>query len=148
MSRRVSALARPTGRIELGRGGNSACCSTRGGYRGFSDLLRVEPWLTSKAMFAGQLYAIPNLTELEEDVEAAAKDYLARTLLQVPHDVPCHAVVQRGFPTITIEAYAEQKQVDLVVMSTHGSGGLTRLVVGSNADRLVRSGVPTLLIHP
>jgi nucleotide-binding universal stress UspA family protein len=111
-------------------------------------LLRVEPWLTSKAMFAGQLYAIPNLSELEEDVETAAKDYLARASLDVPHDVPCRAVLQRGFATITIEAYAEQKRVDLVVMSTHGSGGLTRLVVGSNADRLVRSGVPTLLIHP
>lgn len=33
-------------------------------------------------------------------------------------------------------------------MTTHGRSGLSRLVLGSMADRLVRAGVPMLLIPP
>jgi nucleotide-binding universal stress UspA family protein len=39
--------------------------------------------------------------------------------------------------------------VDLIAMSTHGRGGLARLVLGSVADEVVRrTHVPVLLIRP
>jgi nucleotide-binding universal stress UspA family protein len=42
----------------------------------------------------------------------------------------------------------EQYDVDTVVMATHGRGGLSRWVLGSVADRIVRgSPVPVLLIR-
>ena len=59
-----------------------------------------------------------------------------------------HAVlVQRtGQPANEILAYVEgQRGVDLIVMATHGHGGVRRLLMGSVTDRVVRSaGCPVL----
>lgn len=45
---------------------------------------------------------------------------------------------------------AYEEQVDLIAMATHGRTGLARLVMGSVADRLVKSGVVRqfLLVRP
>lgn len=44
---------------------------------------------------------------------------------------------------------AEEHSADLIVMTTHGRGGIARAVIGSVADKVVRSAsVPVLLIRP
>ena len=49
----------------------------------------------------------------------------------------------------TLEHYLASSGPDLVVMSTHGAGGLSRLWLGSVADHLVRhSSAPILLVRP
>ncbi len=49
----------------------------------------------------------------------------------------------------TIQEFATGVHADLIAMSTHGRGGLARLVIGSVADQLVRhSKVPILLVRP
>jgi len=49
----------------------------------------------------------------------------------------------------TLERYAAERAARLIVMSTHGRGGLSRAWLGSVADRLVRhSTAPVLLVHP
>jgi nucleotide-binding universal stress UspA family protein len=111
-------------------------------------LLRVEPWLSSRAVFATEGMYIPNLSTLEDEVGAAAKEYIDSARQQVPSGVSCESVVLRGFVNVLLEAYVEEGKIDLVVMSTHGRGGLARFVVGSKADSLVRAGAPTLLIRP
>jgi nucleotide-binding universal stress UspA family protein len=45
--------------------------------------------------------------------------------------------------------YAEGHDIDLIVMTTHGRGGLSRAWLGSVADELIREvGVPVLLLRP
>jgi nucleotide-binding universal stress UspA family protein len=111
-------------------------------------LLRVEPWLSTQMAYAAEGGYMPDLTEWEEEVGAAAKEYVDAACRRVPAGIPCESVVLRGFASIMLEAYAEQNPIDLVVMSTHGRGGFARFVVGSTADSLVRSGLPALLIRP
>jgi nucleotide-binding universal stress UspA family protein len=49
----------------------------------------------------------------------------------------------------SLEQYIVASGPDLVVMSTHGAGGVSRLWLGSVADHLVRhSSVPVLLVRP
>jgi nucleotide-binding universal stress UspA family protein len=49
----------------------------------------------------------------------------------------------------TIAQYAAEVGIDLITMTTHGRGGISRAWVGSVADSLVRCGaVPMLLIRP
>jgi nucleotide-binding universal stress UspA family protein len=49
-------------------------------------------------------------------------------------------------PAPAILAYARRHDVDLIAMSTHGHGGLRRLVLGSVADKVLRgANVPILL---
>ncbi|HEY8483022.1 MAG TPA: universal stress protein [Longimicrobiales bacterium] len=48
-----------------------------------------------------------------------------------------------------LQAYAAEHGVDLIVMTTHGRGGLDRAWLGSVADSLIRqASVPLLLIRP
>lgn len=57
--------------------------------------------------------------------------------------------VLEGPAAPTLEAYAAENGIDLIVMATHGRGGLTRAWLGSVADRLVRQvTMPLLLVRP
>ena len=59
-------------------------------------------------------------------------------------------VMRVGAPAQEILAYLnEQGAIDLVVMATAGRGGVARLMMGSVADKLVRSApCPVLTLHP
>ena len=47
----------------------------------------------------------------------------------------------------SIKAYVSDNDIDLIVIGTHGRGGIQRMLVGSVTDRVVRSvGVPVLVI--
>ncbi len=47
-----------------------------------------------------------------------------------------------------IIAHAKKLRADLIVLGTHGRRGVTRLVMGSDAENVVRSArVPVLLVH-
>ncbi len=55
--------------------------------------------------------------------------------------------VKAGDPSENIIAYAKEHGINLVVMSTHGHGGLRRLLMGSVTDRVVHAcEVPVLVV--
>lgn len=58
------------------------------------------------------------------------------------------ALVEQGIPADAILGAAEKRDVDLIVMTTHGRSGLSRFLMGSVADRVVQgSGRPVLMIR-
>jgi nucleotide-binding universal stress UspA family protein len=62
---------------------------------------------------------------------------------------PTHISVREGSVVREIGALALEWGGDLLVMSTHGRSGLSRLWIGSIAERCVRSGFcPTILVRP
>lgn len=57
------------------------------------------------------------------------------------------AIVE-GSPSREIVAYAEELRCDLIVMGTHGRGGLNRLLLGSVAERVIRTAtVPVMTMR-
>jgi len=57
-------------------------------------------------------------------------------------------VIKKGEPAETICNFAEENEIDLIAMSTHGRGGITRWSLGSVADKVVRGSTkPVLLIR-
>jgi len=53
-----------------------------------------------------------------------------------------------GSPGREIVDYAAESDCDLIVMGTHGRGGIDRLLLGSVAEHVVRrSPVPVLTVH-
>lgn len=53
-----------------------------------------------------------------------------------------------GSPAAEIVRFAKRYDVDLVVMGTHGRSGLSRLLMGSVAEAVIRnSPVPVLTLH-
>jgi nucleotide-binding universal stress UspA family protein len=57
-------------------------------------------------------------------------------------------VVVEGHPAREIVDYARDSKCDLIVMGTHGRGGLDRLLLGSVAERVVRTAeVPVMTVR-
>jgi nucleotide-binding universal stress UspA family protein len=57
-------------------------------------------------------------------------------------------VVLAGRASEELSDYAKKNNIDLVVISTHGRSGVSRWVMGSVADRLLRStSAPVLMIR-
>ena len=62
--------------------------------------------------------------------------------------VPVETHVLEGTPSREIVRFAERGECDLIVMGTHGRGGIDRLLLGSVAEKVVRaSSVPVLTVR-
>lgn len=70
-----------------------------------------------------------------------------QTLEEIATETPvtCTTAVEHGVPYETILSYANQHDIDLITMGTHGRTGFDRFLVGSMTERVVRtSTVPVL----
>jgi len=68
--------------------------------------------------------------------------------LAVETDLAVETAVAEGSPSKEIIRYAETNGCDLIVMGTHGRGGIDRLLLGSVAEKVVRgSSVPVLTVR-
>jgi nucleotide-binding universal stress UspA family protein len=85
-----------------------------------------------------------------ERVNSELADYLAGIASQLPAAVPCAInTILDGDVKSAIVRFAMERQVDLIVMATHGRTGLVHVLVGDVAEGVVRAGVaPVLLVHP
>jgi len=54
-------------------------------------------------------------------------------------EVPYKHILGNGEPTQEINRIAEENQADLIVMATHGRRGLSRVVLGSVAEAVLRN---------
>jgi len=52
--------------------------------------------------------------------------------------VEAQSELKDGIPYIEIVKYSEQMKADLIIMGTHGRGWLSHLLIGSQADRVIR----------
>ena len=79
-----------------------------------------------------------------------AEGYLSKVVDALESDgVNAKSVIVKGRSAEAILDYADKNQVDLIVLSTHGSSGIVRWVMGSVADRVMRhSKTPVLLVTP
>jgi nucleotide-binding universal stress UspA family protein len=59
-----------------------------------------------------------------------------------------HALVE-GSPIVEIPKYARSRDIDLIVLSTHGRTGLAHVILGSVAESIVRTApCPVLTVRP
>lgn len=84
-------------------------------------------------------------------MEASGEEAIeqARTRAREQGVEAVEASVKRGTPYRAILEYADENDIGLVVMGTHGRTGLNRLLLGSVTEKLVRlSPVPVLTVRP
>jgi nucleotide-binding universal stress UspA family protein len=82
---------------------------------------------------------------LEDEGKEATGEIVERM-----HDADVDAVpsVEEGIPHKTILEYADNNDIDLIVMGTHGKSGLDRLLLGSVTEKVVRaSETPVLTVR-
>jgi len=96
-------------------------------------------------------FTLPTMgEELLGDLERQASAALAQLLPDAQEaKVEVTRAVAIGSPSQTIVETAEAEHVDLIVMATHGRTGLSHLLIGSVAERVVRTApCPVLTIRP
>jgi nucleotide-binding universal stress UspA family protein len=87
--------------------------------------------------------------QLSEDV--AARDYLASTCAQLKEesDLDAQSLRLHGDPADLLARVTGEYPGSLMVMSTHGRGGLARAMLGSVAAEVVRrSAIPLVVVPP
>ncbi len=96
-------------------------------------------------------HVFPGVDPTEEEVRVVreAEEYVeALTGTLAEKGIPVRPAVRYGKPAAEIIEHIAANGVDLVAMSTHGRSGLSRLVMGSVAEEVVRNaGVPVLLVR-
>ena len=82
---------------------------------------------------------------LEQNGETVLEDVQSRAAAD---GISVAAEITHGVPHQAIEEYCNQHGIDIVVMGTHGRSGLTRQLIGSVTERVLRSSdVPVLTIR-
>jgi nucleotide-binding universal stress UspA family protein len=78
-----------------------------------------------------------------------AQDYLEGVAAGLrKQGIPIQVETIEGKPYLEIIRFAEENKIDLIVMSTRGHSGLSRWLLGSVTDRVVRGAtVPLLLVQ-
>ena len=103
----------------------------------------VEPFAHARGM------SLSDLEQIRQQAHTWAREYLESLAAGIQEQgVLVQKVTIDGRPHTGIAEYAESNRVDLIVMSTRGQSGLSRWLMGSVADRVVRGAtVPVLLVR-
>jgi nucleotide-binding universal stress UspA family protein len=106
-------------------------------------LLRIlEPFPPVRGMSAADLAAIRQQTNewTQEYLDRLTADLRDRAIV-------IETAIVEGNPGVVVTQYAEANRMDLIVMCSRGRSGLSRWLMGSVADRVMRgSAVPVLLV--
>jgi nucleotide-binding universal stress UspA family protein len=96
----------------------------------------------------------PHLSKLSEEylehAKAVAGDYLAGIEKRLSQSgIAARSVVEIGPPAERIIACAKSNAADVIALSTHGRSGLSALMMGSVANKVLHyAEVPVLLVRP
>jgi nucleotide-binding universal stress UspA family protein len=88
--------------------------------------------------------------DAKETAEIQAKNYLNQMAERLKAEgIAVETDIADGLPADEILSYAEGKEVDLIVMSTHGRSGVSRWFSGSVVEKVVsQSLIPVLVVTP
>ena len=107
-------------------------------------LLKVLEFLPKERSLSGKL-----VKDAFELTVIQAQEYLAAMAGRVQeYGLRVRVATVEGRPHVEIIQFAETNKVDLIVMCTRGDSGISRWLMGSVADRVIRgASVPVLLVH-
>lgn len=106
----------------------------------------VEPTIYPADLGFGQV-VLPGVEDELREKGAEELEELIRHEIGVR--VRASSVVRTGNPSQEILAEADERNVDLIVMATHGHSGVEHMLFGSTAERIVRKArCPVLTIRP
>ena len=117
--------------------------------RRFGSTLHVVHVLsdTSLLMMSGGVDYV-SMGTLYEDAHTEAKEKLEQ-LAECFEGIPHKSHVRHGQVWKNLERIIEENQIDLIVVGTHGRGGIGKLLLGSVAEDILRhASCPVLTVGP
>jgi nucleotide-binding universal stress UspA family protein len=92
---------------------------------------------------------VEEIAQLRKQAVAEAEEYLQSVACVLREDgISVDIRVEGSRPAKTIVRVAQEENVDVVMLATHGHGGLDRLFMGSVADRVVQNTRSPVFIVP
>lgn len=89
---------------------------------------------------------LDNLLDAIEEEGHQATDAIAKQARD--RDIETTTTVRRGNPPEDILTYANEHNIDVIIMGTHGRTGVKRALLGSVTEDVVRhSEIPVLTVH-
>jgi nucleotide-binding universal stress UspA family protein len=106
----------------------------------------VEPTIYPADLGFGQVV----LPGVEDELrQKGAEDLEALIEREIAGEVAATSSVRTGSPHQEILREADDREVDLIVVATHGHSGVEHMLFGSTADRVVRHArCPVLTVRP
>jgi universal stress protein A len=94
----------------------------------------VEPMIYPADFSMGQV-AIPSA---DIDLQGRAEEELEKLASEIRNDLEVEAIIKTGKPFFEINDAAKEKDIDLIIIATHGHTGVEHLLFGSTAEKVVR----------
>ena len=88
-----------------------------------------------------------NKREMEEH-KRLLDEFLKQKVGEAGSGLNLRKVVEPGQPDSTVVHWAENESVDLLVMSSHGRSGLSRVLMGSVTEQILRKSPCPVLVVP
>jgi nucleotide-binding universal stress UspA family protein len=109
----------------------------------------IEPLVIPYGIETAKFTTIRQLEEYEVRNKAEAEKYLKEIIDRFEKaGGNARAIVINGNAAEALSDFATRNNIDLLVIATHGRSGVSRWVLGSVADRILRSVcVPVLMIR-
>jgi len=82
---------------------------------------------------------------IEEITRAALKSIQENYVGKLPEGLPHDVNLRSGYAATEILKIVEEKELDLLVMGSHGLTGIAHVLFGSTADRVVRKAACSVL---
>jgi universal stress protein A len=118
--------------------------------RQFGARLHVLHTVENVLIPGGAEVPVAAVQQVEQGLESVATRQMEATVTADDRTTLAAVTVVRGAraAALDIVEYARDNQIDLIVMGTHGRGALQHLLMGSVAERVVRSApCPVLTVH-
>ena len=110
----------------------------------------VEPIHLPYAIDDGYGLGAIDTEQIEKSNTASARSYLDHLAAKFKYKgiVPQLEILCGGRAADRIADYATDNAIDLIIIATHGRSGVSRWIMGSVADRVLRSAcVPVLMVR-
>ena len=75
-------------------------------------------------------------------------EFVAKNVADVSANLRISKLVDAGQAYVAIIDCAENERIDLIVMSSHGRSGLSRMLIGSVTDKVLRGASCPVLVVP
>ena len=88
-----------------------------------------------------------NKREMEENKQRL-EEFVVKNVADIGANLRIRKVVDAGQPYGAIVDCAENERIDLIVISSHGRSGLSRMLIGSVTDKVLRAASCPVLVVP
>lgn len=106
-------------------------------------ILSVAGKLTSSAFQSRK-----NVKKVNEGLKKEAEDAVEHMASKFDDTLNVRKIVKTGFPAETINDVAEEENADLIVISASGKSGIHKFIIGSVAEKVLKtSNIDVLLVH-